>query len=467
METNASTRTSYYPSKLFYLAQNFIYWRGSINYTFHVAATKFHSGRLRFTLDLDSVTTPSACDASSLHYGKIVDIRDGMSFTINVPYMATTPWRFVPRNLKSTIEQDWFVSDAAINSGQFIDNCLYVYVENYLRAPDTAASSVKIAVYISAGEDFELSAPSIGNYSFYNRKYTRDAKTAEELFEEQQALEARCVECLPTNRKARAQGPDTPESTDTIPTISLVDNIPQNRRIQLAASSVTMGEKFVSLRQLIKRYQCIGNATNGLDNSVLCILPFEQTASYATGANEFFSKTFLDRTLVLFRFWRGGMRYIIEPAQDGGKALVQYSTLIDAFDYSLNGAQGFGPMCPVYWLYNGAGNNFKLPFLLNHPEITSFPVDFTQQSGVELQFPYYNRYPFCIFRSVPNTPSIADYKAEMFQGHVPSGFAVIGTRDNLSDILVFRAAADDFQCGYALGAPFCEYNCDFVYAHTT
>lgn len=454
---------NYYPPRLYYVSEMFSYWRGSINFTFHVAATKFHSGRLRFVYDVDSTSTPAKEDVFARHYGRVVDIRDGMSFTISVPYMATTPWRQVPREWAPSVTEMCFVTHESKQSGLYLSNALYVYVENFLRGPDTVAQSVQIAVYVSAGDDFELAVPMIRNTSFYNRSNDSPALVYEEVVRENappgiKKKRKGLVKRLFQTRKAVAQSVDDhAASIDDIPVFSVVSDVVKSSKPQLMASKLTIGEKFVSLRQLCKRMQAIG--MNNGDAKLACILPFE--VAFSGNYDSTWAKTYLERVMVLYRFWRGGMRFVVAGATSEAQGRPFFYQDGTAFrDFQFKGDTHFGKMCPVYAVYNAGGNDYIESYMLNQPDITSFPIRPDIQGGVDVEFPFYSNYPFCRYDPKVGTTTADHYIRQILLGNVPMG---VGVTKIYSQDYIYRAAADDFQCGYLLGAPVCRSEVDFTY----
>nr|QKE55045.1 MAG: polyprotein [Picornaviridae sp.] len=77
-----------FPTRMSFLGALFRMWRGSIRFQFVVAASKFHSARLRVHWD-PHVSTPSDVDpaASSLALNRMVDIQGETSFEVVVPFL--------------------------------------------------------------------------------------------------------------------------------------------------------------------------------------------------------------------------------------------------------------------------------------------------------------------------------------------------------------------------------------------
>jgi len=127
---------------IYYLANSFAYWRGSINVTFKLVKTDYHTGRLQLTwtpVTTPIATPPTIPDNTTGQYSlrEIIDIKEGNEFTFNFPWLN---------------EQNYLRTDQ--NSGFFSISIL-----NELRAPDTCSQNVEILMYVSGGDDFELQLP--------------------------------------------------------------------------------------------------------------------------------------------------------------------------------------------------------------------------------------------------------------------------------------------------------------------
>lgn len=124
---------------LSYLASLFYLYRGSIKIKFKVVKTEFHSGRLRFNYALNSVqgagNNPPYSSANV--HSTIIDLRDSTEFEFTIPYGSSTP--YLP----------YYSPYAAIN----------LYVETPLLAPPTVANNVDILVEIAGADDFEFASP--------------------------------------------------------------------------------------------------------------------------------------------------------------------------------------------------------------------------------------------------------------------------------------------------------------------
>lgn len=199
---------AYAKSPITFLADEFTYWRGSLVFRFKLVKTEFHSGRLMISYSpYVSVTAPSWDLASTEYtYRQIVDIRDVSEFEVTVPFVATQPWlRY----------------DNTIFAG-----ALKVIVLDPLVAPSSVSSTVPILVEVSGGDDLEFAFPHGGVTQ-------------------------------PVSPAIPMSGFSMPDVYATAPpaTLGTTSGDPH------AASAVTIGEKILSLRQLLKRTMMINGKT--------------------------------------------------------------------------------------------------------------------------------------------------------------------------------------------------------------
>jgi len=92
--TSASTITRYITTQMTpgaMIAQNFEYWRGDIKYTFKIAASAFHRGRVRILYDPNGPSAVSPYSVPRVHQA-IWDISESDTFEFVVPFMAPTAW---------------------------------------------------------------------------------------------------------------------------------------------------------------------------------------------------------------------------------------------------------------------------------------------------------------------------------------------------------------------------------------
>lgn len=418
------------PTRLRYIANLFELWRGGIDFTFTVVSTKFHSGRLRFVMELGA----DKMEAKDIPYAfsQVVDIRDSAQFTIRCPFFACAPWRYIPQRIQyydkshNSIE---YYSDAADSPFYERRNLLHVYVENQLRATANVAQSVSIVCQVSAAPDFEFAAP-------------RSPISIPRITEKQSKKLLTHVD---------PQISDDYSASNDIPLINMVGTKPVNTSFD--PTMFTVGEKITNLRELIKRPNLINRwKPKRSDSSDYILLPwfFENTE------NKIYEFSWLNYLWPLYRMWRGGVRYAFVTKEDSlmifrydpnfvsSHGLYTILTTVDPKHWTLSHGLGlFQIKTNGVTFLDGRSSNFNAV----QPARTSL------QAGHELEVPYYHRFHKCLTRPADET----DIMNMATRHDLPPGVVYIelSYREDgeQSDITIFRSAADDFNFGYLLGAP--------------
>lgn len=445
------------PSKLYYVSHFFKYWRGTINFTFHFAATKFHSGRIRLVYELnDTAEASNAVCGRNYGYSQIIDVRDGITFTVQCPYIATTPWRPVPNTIAGNVTTN-------VDYIGFQHSFLSIYVENKLRAPANVSDVILVPTFISGGPDFELACPT----STYVGAVTGQSASPDSKSILQQ-LATSAVTSLrpPPTIEEQAFEKKKPKKRSTKPIVlNMCGDKPQQSKISLPASAQCMGEKVTSLRQLIKRYQFTGDSPRDDGDSVNFILPFYFPGTYSSR----WTYNYLPKIMPLFRYYRGGMRFIIQAVTNGSgtapsQMIARFSIGADHADFK-GQIKDFGIVNPIGYLTNTANDQFKVRWLWRHPHVADITVPSLVQGGLEIQVPYYGRWPQCLTGLIHQAPTAyEDYDAmTKFNGHPPGivHFACPNSTAANTRYSIYRAAADDFQLCFSLGAPIMTFGVDF------
>jgi len=154
MYTNNGT-TDLHLTPMAWLSVPFRYWRGSVSYRFEIVASQFHRGRLRLVYDPVFQVTGEY----NVNYTEILDIRDGCDFTIDVGWAQGVPYLLVP---PLDFTGDYHQVGQIPGSPTGANGILSVFVLNSLTTPGEVSNDVKINVYVSANDDFELQEPTGG-----------------------------------------------------------------------------------------------------------------------------------------------------------------------------------------------------------------------------------------------------------------------------------------------------------------
>lgn len=189
--------TSYYDTRLGYMADMFNYYRGGLIYRFSIVKTPFFSGRLSIEFSSDGFLTPSFTVANP---SVIWDVRTSKEIEVRVPYV-----------------QSWRLS---LPAGTPYSN-IGIRVVNPLTAPDGSPSSVRILCYVAAADDISFCLPRATT-----RTYLQSGNPLADV---------------------------EPAPPDNRPTDKVFDLMPKMRGSDFSEESFTMGEGYTSLRPVIKR----------------------------------------------------------------------------------------------------------------------------------------------------------------------------------------------------------------------
>lgn len=310
------------PSPLFYMANLFTLWRGTIRFRFDLAKTKFHAGRLRVTYmpsnifqsnTLANTLVPSVANGAPM-FGKSViwDIRESTYLEFDCPYEYSS--YYTP-----------FQQYTAV---------LAVNVVDPLVAPDMVDNFIGCAVSMSGGPDIQFANPVGPQFQPYATPATIPTLLKEEGVNNDQASAFVNVEA--------------PDVVLHGPALYDADLTTQDDKGEERA----IGEAITSIKQLVQRpsYSIITQQVS--TNPAYTITLPTRAALDATYIS------WLSYFNHCFAFARGGSRYQIIA---NGQTTKMYATL-DARGMVGNLGQGGSYMA----LYQGDYNNplqFSLPYL--------------------------------------------------------------------------------------------------------
>jgi hypothetical protein len=250
------TLTDHTPAQ--WLGKRFEMYRGSVKMKFKIVKTNFHSGRisLDFNPEARNYTSPAMLDTEAPYlYRQIVDIRELNEFEIVVPFISHNPYLGTYGN-----GTNWF-------------GHLEIRVIDPLVAPATVSNTVQIIMEHAMCDDVEFAGRS-------NRVCR--------IFEEYE---------LQSNSITLGDGP-TSEQHDT--------------------SAVTIGEKIINMRTMLKRYEPVPFEGVGIGvvgtqfrpfnwGKVHCYLPFA-ISRFAPGSAINIVPDLYSELGSIFTYSRGGVR---------------------------------------------------------------------------------------------------------------------------------------------------------------
>jgi hypoxanthine-guanine phosphoribosyltransferase len=167
--TTQTGQKTLYKTPMMHIAQMFKYWRGDIKVRIKVICSPYHKGRLRISYDpIGDIDTNLTGDTQNQVYTEILDIADNTDCTFNIPYVQDLAYMETgPEASQGAYNNAAGTLTPTTNEG-IVNGVITISPLTVLTSPVTP-SEVRLLVYVSAGDNFELADPiSIpGDYSYY------------------------------------------------------------------------------------------------------------------------------------------------------------------------------------------------------------------------------------------------------------------------------------------------------------
>lgn len=245
--------TELHMTALSYAVAPFDLWQGSIKFRFNVICSEYHRGRLRIVYN--PTRNPSGAIPFNQTYSTIIDITEDRDFEYEVKWADIRAWGYLT-GARQYAGVDAFSTTSPVQGGGLQDNgTLSVYVVNELATPSTTPADVKVQVWVSAGDDFAVAAPTTKGLSQMSPyKQQADVAPSEALIQ--------TTDC--------SNAPDCAPSIETFGTSS--DMIWEDNQYL-----VYQGERIMSFRELLRRYQYHNSYFPGKIGSGYRMISFELT----------------------------------------------------------------------------------------------------------------------------------------------------------------------------------------------
>lgn len=390
--TNGQPYWDYTP--LAFVSSLFYWWRGSIKFTLKFVKTPFHSGRLLVAFNPTLVDFTS--DNTNYMLREIIDIRECTEYTFSVPYMsvkqysATTPFHD--------------------GSPAEITGFLRVFVLNELNAPASVANNIDIILEVGGGSDIEFAMPST---------------TTDDVYIPGAFVAEGDISGLTTAQPVL-------KSDHGLGSASIDPGC-------IEPAQYCMGERVLSLYQLMKRYHHARNRMNFVSPdfgkfSQATFRPFAITCSNNSATSPEFqgpSACTLNTISACYAFSRGSIRFMLKP-----NPLVSDSVLLPMKAYITNNRAVASDA-----IFNTAPVDHEA-------NLGTKLVNFPETRILNLLLPSYNNLKCRINKLQCNDHlyGIDDYDSPVVL-FVEQGFSNSVQSD------VYMAAGDDYQLSYFLGIP--------------
>lgn len=223
------------PTILNYVCSPFMYWTGSLVYTFRFMKTDFHSGRIEIAYH--PYTQVVSGDRYDYVYRLVVDLRESTEISFTVPYISPTPWKAIKTfDPLGTIVPPWS------EIGAFTTGTLTVRALTPLITSNPVANNcIECVVEMRAGSDFKVQGPT--KASFYPVTLVRDTTENRVV---QQAGEVFSLAGTQETRTSALSGFEPPSITNNASDIQTDDT-----------QKLCAGEIFGNFRSLTRRFSFV------------------------------------------------------------------------------------------------------------------------------------------------------------------------------------------------------------------
>jgi len=437
-----------------YVANTHGYWRGSIVYTFKFVKTQFHSGRLRISFipfyfnNTISTGVPDISRTQKI----IVDLRTSTEVSFTVPYVSSRPWMYCIRPEATQLGTNNTLMYNAVTG------IVRVEVLNQLVAANNVFQSIDTIVEVNGGPDLTFAGPTGPSYVPYSGAFTaledkkssdeRDDEYNNEIVREKRDIGERIVVQMMGENEAIARNDAQhglhPKSIDT----HAIDS-------NWSPESFCIGEKIMSVRQLIKRFAIFATTITTPTLRDVIIAPFS-VANPVTTVASIQNVSLYEYYYFIYAFWRGSMRIknatSVQTATGPSVKTSWYST------YRMFNSLQDSMVSLIALLNNGAlASIANLPNGTRNCGMSSVVIDPSLEGLSELEVPYYNIShisPATTF--APTTPA-ASFDS-MFKGHIPPVLVTVSplttqVAASSTNNDLYRAPGDDFSFMYLVGVP--------------
>lgn len=288
----------WFPATAF-AALPFQYWTGTIKYRFQIVASSFHKGRLKIVYDPNFI----ASNEYNTNYIRIIDIASEHDFTIEVGNSQNVS--LLNHLYPGTDSVTQSHSTAALTTPGAGNGVLGVFVVNRLTSPNSAVNNdIRVNVFISAGDDFEVFAPES-----YFQNFVLNAQSGLETdFQPHSAT-------VPDSHTTEEVNKPHHEKSNIV-------GLPPSPSEHL--NCVYTGEAITSFRTMLKRYyfwRRIKNPSLQMQYGRFANFPFYRGAVQdAVDATSIGDYNFCNTVLMhwvrwAYAGWRGSVRYKLIPSE--------------------------------------------------------------------------------------------------------------------------------------------------------
>lgn len=147
------------PTVLNYVSSFFVYWTGSLVYTFRFVKTNYHSGRVE--ISFHPFTNGVQTDRMNYSYRAVVDLRETTEVSLTIPFVSPQPWkRIIPADPMG--KADWETYGSCATGRLQVRAITPLILSSAVVVPE-----VHCVVEIRAGNDYRLQSPVSSTYLMF------------------------------------------------------------------------------------------------------------------------------------------------------------------------------------------------------------------------------------------------------------------------------------------------------------
>nr|ULF99866.1 MAG: hypothetical protein 2 [Cripavirus sp.] len=440
-----------------YVANTHTYWRGSLVYTFKFVKTQYHSGRLRISfIPFYFNTNISNGDPDISRTQKIiVDLRTATEVSFTVPYVSSRPWMYCIRP-----EASWLGANNTLMYNA-VTGIVRVEVLNQLVAANNVYQSIDTIVEVSGGPDLTFAGPTLPSYVPYGGAFGAAAtekakKEKEEEYDNNVPTVKIVAQVMGENEAIQrndAQRGIHPMSIDT-------HKIDSN----WSPEAHCIGEKIMSIRQLIKRFGNFHSLSQSNSSTGAIIAPFSVSSPVQTVSSTK-SMSMFEYYYFIYAFWRGGMRIKSATSVNQANTITQVSRKYPGYISYFMWSSVQDALNSIINKFSSGGVPVQLvdsfPSGTTNMGTSVVSVDQSVEGLAEIEVPYYNIShisPATVYTNNERPIEISN----VLKGHTPpcvlgllplsQNPTIVDSNERLNTVF-FRAPADDFSMMYLVGVP--------------
>jgi hypothetical protein len=448
-----------------FAAYPFEYWRGAIEFTFEIAASQYHKGRLRF--NYDPIGFNSTVPEWVAGFNRIIDLSKERKFKVRIPWNQNLSYLRVPHFTAadpplahSPANDDPSVVAPVFGTTNAANGVVSIWVLNKLTVPNApAGESIQINVFVNACEDFEVAAPedNLNSLQYFQ------TEVPEENFEGQSGFISQSGDESPEDQNVSTEHVET---SAVLPTVEYPES-----------SLVHFGETFMSFRSLLKRYnyhsalQYTANGTVGAYLHRTYWTDFPRYIGPDPSAPFYFAKmTLMNYLTPAFVCRRGGIRWKHVRVRLPMQVNNTNDVLLNPLDF--NGTFTVCREDPNFTVPTQAiSRSVEVSGNLNTTELTrnraitwkgAYTTPVNQQPVAEIEVPYYTNLRFASARTIAAAEppgQINEFKhfTEELLYEGPVGYGAVIRQEFMPIVESYVSAGEDFSLSWFLNVPICEW----------